>query len=841
MSQRNTFPRLLLTLILLTVVCASLFAPNVEDVEAKPNKIYPATSIVISEFRTRGPNGASDEFVELYNPTSVSISIGNWQLRVLTGTGLEATRATITAGTILSPGQYYLIANNTAVTGYSGSTTPNQTYTTGIVDAGGIAIFDNLNIRIDSVGLNTNYPTYTETIPLPTLTLDINQSYERYIGGVNGNCQDDGNNLTDFALVNPSTPQNFSSAFVLCGTPTSTPSPTNTSTSTNTPTNTSTSTNTPPFSLTPSLTPAPGEVIISEVAWSGTIATTNDEWIELYNTRSTPIDITGWRLVSDSGSVDIVLNGIIPANGFFLLERARELTVSDVTANQIYTGAMSDAGEILRLSRPSGVLIDTANSDGGSWPAGTASSTFYSMERLINGSVVAADTSSGWVSNNQPASWIAHDANNNLIHGTPGLPNFNFISTITPTLTATITSTPTRTPTGSLIRSVVINEIAWAGTVSGLADDEWIELYNPGSTPINITGWRLVADDGTPNISLVGTIPANGYFLLERGETLTDNTTVSDIAADQIYTGNALSNSGEDITLYDTSNKVIDTANGNGGAWPAGSSSTYGTMERILNTADSDSAWVTNNGTRRNGLNANGGNILGTPKNSNTVGPTPTATIANRTSTPTLPAIDPRPIINEILPRPGFDWNQDGRIDVFDEFIEIKNLTAIDITLNGWKLDKGVGSTAFPLPNVTLKPNERIVFYSLETNLLLSDGGETIRLINSRGTIYDAYTYTVAKAEDKSFCRLPDGNVYNGWFDDCIPTPSQSNTREGNVPTSPNDHESSVCNLPDTIPNDFFFAECNGYGKNIWNPSYWGELYRMFIESNTSKWETFFE
>jgi hypothetical protein len=61
------------------------------------------------------------------------------------------------------------------------------------------------------------------------------------------------------------------------------------------------------------------------------------------------------------------------------------------------------------------------------------------------------------------------------------------------------------------------------------------------------------------------------------------------------------------------------------------------------------------------------------------------------------------------------------------------------------------------------------------------------------------------------------------------------------VPTSPDDNESSVCNLPDTIPADFFFAECIGYGKNIWNPFYWGELYRIFIESNTTKWETFIE
>src|SRR5690606_4327842 len=153
---------------------------------------------------------------------------------------------------------------------------------------------------------------------------------------------------------------------------------------------------------------------------------------------------------------------------------------------------------------------------------------------------------------------------------------------------------------------------------------------------------------------------AGGYFLLERGATLTDDTTVSDIPADQIYTDNPLSNGGEDLTLFDSSNRVIDTANGNGGPWPRGSSTTYGTMERISGTVDSDSAWVTNTGSRRNGRTANGGNILGTPKNSNTIGPTPTPSRTSTvTRTPTLFPIDARLIINEILARPGFDWNQD--------------------------------------------------------------------------------------------------------------------------------------------------------------------------------------
>ncbi|PYR43178.1 MAG: hypothetical protein DMF93_03840, partial [Acidobacteria bacterium] len=40
-----------------------------------------ATPVVISEFRTHGPLGGNDEFVEIYNDTDAPIDIGGWQLR----------------------------------------------------------------------------------------------------------------------------------------------------------------------------------------------------------------------------------------------------------------------------------------------------------------------------------------------------------------------------------------------------------------------------------------------------------------------------------------------------------------------------------------------------------------------------------------------------------------------------------------------------------------------------------------------------------------------------------------------------------------------------------------
>ncbi|MEA3310001.1 MAG: lamin tail domain-containing protein, partial [Chloroflexota bacterium] len=162
--------------------------------------------------------------------------------------------------------------------------------------------------------------------------------------------------------------------------------------------------------------------------------------------------------------------------------------------------------------------------------------------------------------------------------------------------------------------AVVINEVAWMGTTADY-NDEWMELYNTTSHAITLTGWTLQATDGTPNITLSGSIPAHGYFLLER----TNDTTVNNIPADQIYTG-ALENNpnAERLTLYSNTSQVIDTANANGGDWPAGDNGTKSSMERINPlAADTDANWAANDGVTRNGQDANGDPLNGTPQAQN--------------------------------------------------------------------------------------------------------------------------------------------------------------------------------------------------------------------------------
>ncbi len=161
---------------------------------------------------------------------------------------------------------------------------------------------------------------------------------------------------------------------------------------------------------------------------------------------------------------------------------------------------------------------------------------------------------------------------------------------------------------------VVINEIAWMGT-SASSYDEWIELYSNTNKDLDLAGWLLVAEDGTPEIELEGQIPAGGYFLLER----TDETTVSDIEADFIYTG-ALGNDGEHLKLVDSSGQVVDEIDCLEG-WFAGVNDSKHSMERLLPEEDgsSETNWMSNDGETVFGKDANEYDILGTPKHQNSV------------------------------------------------------------------------------------------------------------------------------------------------------------------------------------------------------------------------------
>ncbi|MGM7700381.1 phospholipase D-like domain-containing protein [Pseudalkalibacillus sp. Hm43] len=131
------------------------------------------------------------------------------------------------------------------------------------------------------------------------------------------------------------------------------------------------------------------DVVINEVAWMGTTASYNDEWIELYNPTSSSITLDGWTLNATDGDPAINLTGSIPAGGHYLLERTDDSTVPNVSANLIYTGSMSNSNEVLELKDNSGSVIDSVDQ----WYAGD-NDTKATMERVD--AAVSGTTASNW-------------------------------------------------------------------------------------------------------------------------------------------------------------------------------------------------------------------------------------------------------------------------------------------------------------------------------------------------------------------------------------------------------------------------------------------------------------
>jgi hypothetical protein len=692
--------------------------------------------VLISEVAWAGTtNSSADEWIELWNPGAIPVDLTGWTLS-------DGGDIHILLGRTIEPGGYLLmertddtsVADVTADGIYSGALS-NSGETLSLADASGQLI--------DQVAASAGWPAGNAT---------SYASMERTGQGPYW-CTNDGlhqNGLDAAGQPVHGTPRKpFSGFCASTPAPSATRTPTATRTATATPTATGMETQTaspteissPMGTPLDSMTPSPTQtsypmrqVWISEVGWAGTRASAEDEWVELQNFGDTAIDLAGWML-TDGGDIHVALQGVIAPGGYFLLERTSDASIADIVADQIYSGALGNAGEFLQLIDLAGNVVDRAG--GVPWLAGSASPTFASMERTAGG---------GWCTNDG-IHRNGTDAAGNPVNGTPRQSFSGFCAPVPPTATVTRTKTQTQTNTPTFVLApyaafaLIINEIAWGGTTAD-SSDEWIELWNPGAAPIPLAGWRLTDGDRF-SVALSGVIEASGYFLLERG----DDSAIRDLSAEQSFEG-VLENGGMTLRLIDPTGHVVDSANSTGGAWPAGNGSpTYLSMERA--SIDPET-WASNNVFHRNGMDAEGNPIHGTPRQANS------ATFAIPTPT-TLPR---GLLVNEFLPKPGSDWNADGKPNLGDEFIEIFNAGDATVDLGGWFLDDQIqgGSRPYRIPDGELiRPKGLRVFFRAQTKISLGDTADGVWLIAPNGKAVDGINYSRTRWPDSAWGRYPEG------------------------------------------------------------------------------------
>ena len=526
-----------------------------------------AGQLVISEFRTRGPGGASDEFVEVYNPTSSTITIGGLKIRASNNLGVISDRVTITAGTTLGSGCHYLVAN----TSYTGLVAANQTYGTGIADDGGIAITRaNGTTIIDQVGMSAG-SAYKEGTPLAPLTNNVEQSYEREPGGAFGNGTDTNDNSADF-LLNPSSsnPQNSSSGCIdvtaadVAITQTDSPDPVVTGSNvtytiavTNNGPATAQSvvvTDNLPGSVTfvscnstgagvcggsgnnrtvtfTSLAPSASETITLVATANGaggttitntaTVASTTTESNSANNSATATTAVINQTLanlaITKSDSIDPVAPGGTLTYTLNVTNNGPDTAPSVVVTDNL----SSDV-----------TFIDCSSTQGGTC-GGTATSPTISFTSLANG-VTAIIT-------------IRVTVSNALTTGAVITNTASVTSTAVDSVSGNNSDTETTNVQAVVAGEILISEFRFRGSAG--ASDEFIELYNPTTRAIDISGFKIFRSSATGTKTLQATI--NASVILPSGcHYLLTNTAYDDLVpGDQTYSVGIADDGGIAVTL----------------------------------------------------------------------------------------------------------------------------------------------------------------------------------------------------------------------------------------------------------------------------------------------------
>jgi len=274
-------------------------------------------------------------------------------------------------------------------------------------------------------------------------------------------------------------------------------------------------------------------IIINEIHYNptasihgqDTFAGKNYEFIELKNTGHTFIDLNGTRF---SKGIELTIEHplIIPPNGFVVF--AEDSIVFRATygfpPDGQYSGKLNNDGEKINLKDPFGNFIDSVRYDiNNLWDEG-ADSTGFSLE-LLHPSL----------DNQEPLHWFRSDR----LGGTPHAENSRICAS-----------------SGS---KIVINEINYNSNEDQLDAGDWVELHNPTTEPVDLSGWTFF-DTGKAFVLPKGRSLGVGEYVV-----LVRNKEDFKVAFPQVKEDDIigqlpfkLSNKGERITLFDANKCLVD-------------------------------------------------------------------------------------------------------------------------------------------------------------------------------------------------------------------------------------------------------------------------------------------
>ncbi|HEX6370500.1 MAG TPA: DNA/RNA non-specific endonuclease [Longimicrobium sp.] len=311
------------------------------------------------------------------------------------------------------------------------------------------------------------------------------------------------------------------------------------------------------------------------------------EWFEVYNAGTAAIDLQNYIIASNNDAVHVInASVVVPAGGYAVFARNGDPTKNGgVTATYSYAHQQfnlnNSATDWLALRDPSGASLDSVSWGTASPPTGASRGlTDPTLDNLVM---------SG-------ANWATQTTVYGLgDRGTPGAANDG------------ATSPPPPPPPGGT-GNVVINELLQDPQAVLDANGEWFEVYNRGTTAVNLQGWTIASlNDVSHVISSSVVIPAGGYAVLGRNGNAATN---GGVTVNYVYAGTTtlnLGNGNDWLALRDGAGASVDSI-----AW---TSVTAGTARALIDPA-SDNLNV--NGTAWTGCAATfGAGDRGTPGASN--------------------------------------------------------------------------------------------------------------------------------------------------------------------------------------------------------------------------------
>ena len=266
---------------------------------------HAASSVVINEIQTGGAD-ADDEFIELWNGSDTAIVLEDWSLQYKTATGTTINKRNFENGATIPAQGYYLVATKE----YTGSSTADLIQSSiSLAKSGGnlflvrnqemITNKDDADV-VDRVAWGTGDSAETSAGTAP----EAGQSIARDDG------LDTNNNAKDFSVQTTPTPAHTKTATTTGSVPAS-----------------SQSTALPPSNTSTNATPKKesvkeekGMLSITEIL-PNPVGSDEGEFIELYNTGTATMPLTGWRITNRLEQEYILKEGAIAPKEYRVLWR----------------------------------------------------------------------------------------------------------------------------------------------------------------------------------------------------------------------------------------------------------------------------------------------------------------------------------------------------------------------------------------------------------------------------------------------------------------------------------------------------------------------------------------